>query len=145
MRYWWHQLDHTQIRSRQITTPAPHHSFCWPSALPNAQPTVSKHWRHLIQLCVCTALRRVCVDDDNLVLTDVSCSQRQARHWMASWLLSHTDSVACTWLCSLHPHGWSLSQFQSFQKPIRTLQTLPMSSTISTSMYCYKLMYLKKV
>jgi len=34
-------------RSRQITTPAPHHSvFCRPDALPAAQPTASKHWRH---------------------------------------------------------------------------------------------------
>jgi len=33
-------------RSRQITTPAPHHSvFYRPDALPCAQPTVSKHWR----------------------------------------------------------------------------------------------------
>ena len=31
-------------RSRQITTPAPHHSvFYWPDALPAAQPTASKH------------------------------------------------------------------------------------------------------
>ena len=35
-------------RSRQITTPTPHHSvFYRPDALPAAQPTVSKHWRHL--------------------------------------------------------------------------------------------------
>ena len=34
-------------RSRQITTPAHHHSvFYRPDALPAAQPTVSKHWRH---------------------------------------------------------------------------------------------------
>ena len=34
--------------SRQITTPAPHHSvFYGPDALPAAQPTASKHWRHL--------------------------------------------------------------------------------------------------
>jgi len=34
--------------SRQITTPAPHHSvFYRPDALPAAQPTVSKHWRHI--------------------------------------------------------------------------------------------------
>ena len=34
-------------RSRQITMPAPHHSvFYRPDALPVAQPTVSKHWRH---------------------------------------------------------------------------------------------------
>jgi len=32
---------------RQITTPAPHHSvFYRPDALPAAQPTASKHWRH---------------------------------------------------------------------------------------------------
>ena len=37
-------------RSRQITTPAPHHSvFYRPDALPAAQPTASKHWRHWIQ------------------------------------------------------------------------------------------------
>ena len=36
-------------RSRQITTPAPHHSvFYRPDALPAAQPTASKHWRHSI-------------------------------------------------------------------------------------------------
>ena len=34
-------------RSRQITTPAPHHSvFYRLDALPAAQPTASKHWRH---------------------------------------------------------------------------------------------------
>jgi len=34
--------------SRQITTPAPHHSvFYKPDALPAAQPTASKHWRHV--------------------------------------------------------------------------------------------------
>ena len=34
-------------RSRQITMPAPHCSvFYRPDALPAAQPTVSKHWRH---------------------------------------------------------------------------------------------------
>jgi len=33
--------------SRQITTPAPHHSvFYMPDALPATQPTASKHWRH---------------------------------------------------------------------------------------------------
>ena len=33
-------------RSRQITTPVPHHSVLYrPGALPAAQPTASKHWR----------------------------------------------------------------------------------------------------
>jgi len=32
--------------SRQVTTPAPHHSVLYrPDAIPAAQPTVSKHWR----------------------------------------------------------------------------------------------------
>ena len=36
------------LRSRQIAMPAPHHSvFYRPDALPAAQPTVSKHWKHL--------------------------------------------------------------------------------------------------
>jgi len=35
--------------SRQITMPAPHHSvFYRPDALPAAQPTVLKHWRHMV-------------------------------------------------------------------------------------------------
>ena len=46
----WHQLGHMQVCTslhRQITTPAPHHSvFYRPGALPAAQPTASKHWRH---------------------------------------------------------------------------------------------------
>ena len=43
----WHQLGicKSAPRSRQITTPAPHHSvFYRPDALPAAQPTASKHW-----------------------------------------------------------------------------------------------------
>ena len=43
--------------SKQITTPAPHHSdFYRPDALPVTQPTASKHWRHSKKLlfpCKC--------------------------------------------------------------------------------------------
>ena len=40
--------------SRQITTPASHHSvFYRPDALPAAQPTASKHWRHKIMAHHC--------------------------------------------------------------------------------------------
>ena len=44
--------------SRQITTPAPHHSvFYRPDALPAAQPTASKHWRNMMdQLSIVTIL-----------------------------------------------------------------------------------------
>ena len=35
-------------RFRQITMPAPHHSFFYrPDALPDAKPTASKHWRQV--------------------------------------------------------------------------------------------------
>ena len=55
-RWWgfgmqWHHISWTICkqsapRSRQITTPTPHHSvFYRPDALPDAQPTASKHWR----------------------------------------------------------------------------------------------------
>ena len=38
--------------SRQIATPAPHHSvFYRPDALPAAQPTAPKHWRHVSSVC----------------------------------------------------------------------------------------------
>ena len=38
-------------RSRQMTTPASHYSvFYRPDALPAAQPTASKHWRHSLSL-----------------------------------------------------------------------------------------------
>ena len=48
----WHQLGMCKSapRSRQITTPAPHHwVFYRPDALPAAQPTASKHWRHKVK------------------------------------------------------------------------------------------------
>ena len=55
--------------SRQITTPAPHHCFYRPDALPVTQPTASKHRRHYthdtgndseqIQLAQCRFIRPV--------------------------------------------------------------------------------------
>ena len=49
MGWQWHQLDHMQMIapcSSQISMPARHHSmFHNTDALPDAQPTVSKHWR----------------------------------------------------------------------------------------------------
>jgi len=42
----WIICKQSAPRSRQITTSTPHHSiFYRPDALPDAQPTVSKHWR----------------------------------------------------------------------------------------------------
>ena len=44
----WTICKQSAPHSRQITTPTPRHStFYRPNALPDAQPTVSKHWRLL--------------------------------------------------------------------------------------------------
>ena len=46
----WTICKQSAPHSRQITSPTPHHSifiFYGPDALPDAQPTVSKHWRYI--------------------------------------------------------------------------------------------------
>ena len=49
-------------RSRQITMPAPHHSvFYTPDALSAAQPTASKHWRHMLTCTVAIKRWLLCV------------------------------------------------------------------------------------
>ena len=54
MGWQWHQLNHMQAICtllQKITTPASHHlDFYGPDALPDTQPTVSKHWRQTDQL-----------------------------------------------------------------------------------------------
>jgi len=51
----WTICKQSAPRSRETTTPTPHHSiFYRPDALPDAQPTVSKQWRHT--QCAFTAL-----------------------------------------------------------------------------------------
>ena len=61
-------------RSRQITTPAPHRSvFYRPDALPAAQPTASKHWRHRYQTEVPDGLEK----RDGILWTRT----RAAIHW----------------------------------------------------------------
>ena len=55
-------------RSRQITTPAPHHSFFYrPHALPAAQPTASKHWFHKAEQNFTKILRQenIAIQDSN--------------------------------------------------------------------------------
>jgi len=51
-RWWggsgisWSICRSSALCSRQTTMPAPHHSILYrPNALPDAQQTVSKHWR----------------------------------------------------------------------------------------------------
>jgi len=51
-------------RCRQITTPAPHHSgFYRPDALPAAQPTASKHWRHKKAYVIMASARNISESD----------------------------------------------------------------------------------
>jgi len=48
-------------RSREITTPAPHHSvFYRPDTLPAAQPAASKHWRHSGIMKIGRVVREIC-------------------------------------------------------------------------------------
>ena len=62
------------LASRQITTPAPHRSVYYrPDALPAAQPTASKHWRHR-----------------NSWQKSVVCCRKL---WCTNWLLS-ADSIS---------------------------------------------------
>ena len=67
----WHQLGicKSAPRSRQITMPAPHHSVYYrPDALPAAQPTASKHWRHDQLSHFCTMHRYASAHIDNTAL-----------------------------------------------------------------------------
>ena len=68
--------------SRQITMPAPHHSvFYRPDALPAAEPTVSKHWRHsryTIYTKTCSPSGATWAHRVTLISTSVALSQTPA-------------------------------------------------------------------
>ena len=99
----WHQLGHTKDKSapcsRQITTPAPHHSvFYRPDALPVAQPTASMHWREnttiteikttswrqvdQAEILVCT---HTCTDTHTKEHTDWKTGKKIMFHWLTGW------------------------------------------------------------
>ena len=89
-------------RSRQTTTPAPHHSvFYRPDALPAAQPTASKHWR---QCCYMTwqkinftaLVKRVAQTGD--FSWQISCGSNSG----CIWLLRTTVSNSIPWRCEIH-------------------------------------------
>ena len=90
--------------SRQITTPAPHHSvFYRPDALPAAQPTASKHWRHTF--C-----------DASLEVTD----------WLyaSDWARDHWSRVVYNWervqfAASDGPTAWDLVTRHHWWLPAR--------------------------
>ena len=69
----------TAPRSRQITTPAPHHSvFYRPDALPAAQPTASKHWRQQTYLVSASFFSWA---DRNIHWSDLTRIRRAACRW----------------------------------------------------------------
>ena len=69
-------------RSRQITTPAPHHSvFYRPDALPATQPAASKHWRQK-------------VSNDKHLPSHVEGCQDETEWLEWNWLKTHTRLTA---------------------------------------------------
>jgi len=61
-------------RSRQITTPAPHHSvFYRPDALPGARPTASKHWR--LYISSTKSSKRARMSDNTTTTTTTTTTQ----------------------------------------------------------------------
>ena len=93
--------------SRQITTPAPHHSvFYRPDALPATQPTVSKHWRPgLGKLKKSTTFK----DFPGNVETVSPVSGMQLSEWVSSHLSS--DDVPWQKLNSQTPERLTANEF----------------------------------
>ena len=95
-------------RSRQITTPVPHHSvFYRPDALPAAQPTVSKHWRRQGTGCLLEILKDTAVTFNEQKLW-------QIYHWSfwVVWLLLWCTSLVCICLFLLY-YWWLMSDYLS--------------------------------
>ena len=96
-------------RSRQITTPAPHHSvFYRPDALPAAQPTASKHWRHTVVNKKISAAQQILNKSKEW---SVSISWQYLRQstfqQRRPWLVYHTErppvsTTWCSWGSSSH-------------------------------------------
>ena len=68
-------------RSRQITMPAriPPLSFYRPDALPAAQPTASKHWRHLTDLLYWFIILPICIKDASYVLRECRTEENKGK------------------------------------------------------------------
>jgi len=97
--------------SRQITMPAPHHSvFYRPDALPVAQPTASKHWRHwewtklvffVAQTVMCANVYNFCEICINYV------------GGVLAWLFVWSDVQICIWPSWCHCHPLPLASVKS--------------------------------
>ena len=104
-------------QSRQITTPAPHHSvFYRPDALPAAQPTVSKHWRHThVATLPCKTLmsenKRLTTNRSEWLAEDCSADVSITivvccRRWLRSWSIDSLHHLVAASVVK----GWSVSR-----------------------------------
>ena len=85
-------------RSRQITTPAPHHSVLYrPDALPAAQPTASKHWRHV--LCFQQEIKHQtrCAISISKALTAGLRETFSRRVWFTAWVAAAAMFTSYPW------------------------------------------------
>jgi len=99
-------------RSRQITMPAPHHSvFYRPDALPVAQPTASKHWRHVFDVFVYlfstkTAWQLVNRKADFLQNKSIQIDSHNKSNWIDSNRVLECSTIRVSWYYSrrnIHP------------------------------------------
>ena len=107
-------------RSRQITTPAPHHSvFYRPDALPATQSTASKHWRQKT-IYIHKALKSKMESRANYALEPIRGMKVQRRYhtWKISGLESKQKSVSrITEMCTRnHPQIIQLSRIWTLRR-----------------------------
>ena len=109
-------------RSRQITTPAPHHSvFYRPDSLPAAQPTASKNWRQT--MCTTNMMKF-----GSWFLPSVLLPSVLWRCWLGdrkgiqpvknsggvlAWLSVWSEVQTCTWPSWCHCHSLSFASVKS--------------------------------
>ena len=109
-------------RSRQITTPAPHHSvFYRPDALPAAQPTVSEHWNQDM-LTSCKKYLHLCLLWHSLKMECEKLAQEKTemqRHYVMV-CLSICRCVLLFVLCVLCSYSLSVSNQQKQQRNTHT-------------------------
>ena len=122
MGWQWHQLNHIQIICTSLQTDN-HAStsslrvFYRPDALPAAQPTASKHWRHkycfLYCEVLCSAYAYNCLPLCLLYVTRGRCSVLLWRHYIQYCVSMYiTSTVRCyalpvLWILHMQEVCWS--------------------------------------
>ena len=107
-------------RSRQITMPTPHHSvFFRPDALPAAQPTASKHWRHmtLTQLSTVSSLHVYTFSTVTSTHTLQLSPQTDSRPLQYKPPLTWTFGGSCATLTARPNDPWNEELFRTTKDP----------------------------